>query len=145
MALTILMFYTRRHDFTPAEFREHLEKKYLPIVKEVMGPHVPEVTTLRYVERCGSGFGDRLGAILASKYRNDKDAPVLLVGYPKDLGWDAMVEMSFKDDLHLMQGYAATNSAAGQRIRDAEEEFTVPDLMKVVLMGRTVVTEHGTG
>ena len=64
-----------------------------------------------------------------------------LVGYPKDLGWDAMVEMSFKDDLHLMQGYAATNSEEGQKIRDAEDEFTVPDAMKVVLMDRSVVTE----
>lgn len=144
MALTILMFYTRRPDFTPEQFRAHMESKYLPIVKEVMGPHLPETTTLRYVERCGSGFGDRLGATLASKYNNDPHLPVLLVGYPRDLGWDAMVEMSFKDDLHLMQGYAATNSAEGQRIRDAEEEFTVPDEMKVVLMDRVVMSEHKT-
>ncbi|KAF1361564.1 hypothetical protein EJ07DRAFT_164586 [Lizonia empirigonia] len=144
MALTILVFYTRRPDFTPSEFREHMEKKFIPIVKDVMGPHVPETTTLRYVERCGSGFGDRLGATLASKHRNDSDAPVLLVGYPRDLGWDAMIEMSFKDDLHLMQGYAATNSAEGQRIRDAEEEFTVPDQLKAVLMDRAVVTSSST-
>lgn len=141
MALTILMFYTRRPDFTPQQFRDHMESKYLPIVKEVMGPHSPQSTTLRYIERCGSGFGDRLGATLASKYKNHPDLPVCLVGYPKDLGWDAMVEMSFKDDLHLMQGYAATNSAEGQKIRDAEDEFTVPDAMKVVLMDRSVVTE----
>jgi len=142
MALAILMFYTRRPDFTPAQFREHMDPKYLPIVKEVMGPHIPVVTTLRYVERCGGGFGDRLGATLASKYRNDEDAPVLLVGCPKDVGWDAMVEMSFKDDLHLMQGYAATNSAEGQRIRDAEEEFTVPEAVKVVLMDRVFLTDR---
>ncbi|KAF3052383.1 hypothetical protein E8E11_011296 [Didymella keratinophila] len=145
MALTILMFYTRRPDFTPAHFREHMESKYLPIVKEVMGPHVPVVTTLRYIERCGGGFRDRLCATLASKYRNAENAPVLLVGYPKDLGWDAMVEMSFKDDLHLMQGYAATNSAEGQRIRDAEEEFTMPEAMKVVLMGRVFLTDRQEG
>ncbi|KZM21563.1 uncharacterized protein EKO05_0000750 [Ascochyta rabiei] len=145
MALTILMFYTRRPDLTVAEFKKHMENKYLPIVKEVMGLHVPESTTLRYVERCSSGFGDRLGATLASKYRNNPDAPVLLVGYPKDLGWDAMVEMSFKDDLHLMQGYAATNSAEGQRLRDAEEDFTVPDAMKVVLMDRITVTDRSMG
>lgn len=145
MGLTILMFYTRRLDFTPAEFREHMEIKYLPIVTEVMGSCIPETTTLRYVERCGSGFGDRLGATLASKYRNDPNELVLLVGYPKDLGWDAMMEMSFEDDLPLMQGYAATNSAEGQRIRDAEEEFTVPEAMEVVLMDRTVKRYHGTG
>jgi hypothetical protein len=144
MALTILMFYTRRPDFTPAQFREHMETKYLPIVKEVMGHHIPESITLRYVERCGSGFGDKLGATLTSKYRNDPDMPVLLVGYPKDLGWDAMVEMTFKDDLHLMQSYAATNSAEGQRIRDAEEEFTMPEAMKVVLIDRTFIMERNT-
>ncbi|KAJ4357027.1 hypothetical protein N0V95_002833 [Ascochyta clinopodiicola] len=138
------MFYTRRPDFTPGEFREHMETKYLPIVKDVMGLHMPITTTLRYVERCSSGFGDRMGATLASKYKNTPDAPVLLVGYPKDLGWDAMVEMSFEDDLHLMQGYAATNSAEGQRIRDAEEEFTVPDAMKVVLMDRVMTTNSST-
>jgi hypothetical protein len=142
MAHTVLLFYTRRPDFTPAQFREHMESKYFPIVKEVMGPHVPVTTTVRYVERCGSGFGDKLGAALASKHRNDENAPVLLVGYPKDLGWDAMVEMSFKDDLHLMQGYAATNSAEGQRLRDAEEEFTVPEAMKVVLMDRVSMTDR---
>ncbi|KAJ4400711.1 hypothetical protein N0V91_008452 [Didymella pomorum] len=130
MALAILMFYARRPDFTPAQFREHIESKYLPIVKKVMGPHIPVMTTLR------------LGATLASKYRNDENAPVLLVGYPKDLEWDVMVEMSFKDDLHLMQGYAATNSAEGQRIRDVKEEFTVPDAMKVVLMDRVFLTDR---
>ncbi|KAF9693235.1 hypothetical protein EKO04_008683 [Ascochyta lentis] len=141
MTLTILMFYTRRPGLTHAQFKEHMERKYLPIVKEVMGPHVPETMILRYIERCSSGFGDRLGATLASKHRNDPDAPVLLVGHPKDLGWDVMMEMSFKDELHLMQGYAAKNSTEGQRIRDAEEEFTVPDAMKVVLMDRTTVTD----
>ena len=143
MALTILMFYTRRADFTPEQFREHMESIYLPIVKEVMGPHSPSTTTLlgQNVNTYGVGFGDRLGATLASKYKNHPDLPVCLVGYPKDLGWDAMVEMSFKDDLHLMQGYAATNSAEGQRIRDAEDAFTVPDAMKVVLMDRSMVTE----
>lgn len=142
MALTILMFYTRRPDLTPAQFRDHMESKYFPIVKEVMGSHIPVMTTLRYVERCGGGFGDRLGATLASKYRNDDNAPVLLVGYPKDLGWDAMVEMSFKDGLHLTQGYAATNSAEGQRIRDAEEKFIIPEAMKVVLMDRVSLTDR---
>ncbi|KAF2622306.1 hypothetical protein BU25DRAFT_480904, partial [Macroventuria anomochaeta] len=39
---------------------------YLPIVKEVIGFRIPETTTLHYVERCGSGFGDRLGVTLAS-------------------------------------------------------------------------------
>lgn len=141
MVLIILLFYTRRPDLTPAEFKEYMETKYLPAVGEVMGPHIPKTLTLRYVERCGSGLGDRLGATLASKARNNPDAPVLLVGYPKDLGWDAMVEMSFKDELHLMQGYATTNLTDGQRIRDLEEEFSVPDAMKVVLMNRTTVTE----
>ncbi len=121
-----------------------MEEKYLPIVKDVMGPHVPISTTLRYIERCSSGYGDRLGANLSSKYRNHPDAPVLLIGHPKDLGWDAIVEMSFKDDLHLMQGYAAVNSAEGQRVKDAEDDFTVIEAMKVVLMDQNVVTDRGT-
>ena len=116
-----------------------MESKYLPIAKGVMGPYIPVMTTLRYDERFGGGSGDRLGVTLASKYRNDENAPVLLVGYPKDLGWNAMVEMSFKDDL---QGYAATNSAEGQRIRDAEEELSVRDAMKVVLMDRVFMTNR---
>ena len=66
---------------------------------------------------------------------------MLIIGYPKDLGWDAMVEMAFKDNLHLMQIYAATNSAECQRIIDAEERFTVPNAMKAVLMDRTVMTD----
>ncbi|KAF1927001.1 uncharacterized protein M421DRAFT_6558 [Didymella exigua CBS 183.55] len=141
-APAILVFYTRRPDFTPAQFREYMESKYIPIIKEVFGPLAPVLTTVRYVERCGSGFGDRLGATLASKHRNDENAPVVLVGYPKDLGWDAMVEMSFKDDLHLMQCYAASNSAEAQRMKDAEEEFTIPEVMKVVLMDRVYMTDR---
>lgn len=140
MVFTVLIFYTRRPDYTPAQFKDYMESEYLPIVTDVFGPHTPITTTLRYVERCGSGFGDRLGATLASKNRNDKDAPVLLVGHPKDLGWDAMIEMSFKDELHLQQAYATTNSADGQRLRDAEDVFTMPEAMKVVLMDRVVVT-----
>lgn len=53
-----------------------------------------------------------------------------------------MVEMSFKDDLHLMQGYAAINGAEGQRIRDAEVEFAVPEAMKVALMDRVFLTDR---
>ena len=55
------------------------------MVKEVMCPQSLEPITLRYVERCGSGFEDKLGATLASRYRNDLDMPVLLVEYSKDL------------------------------------------------------------
>lgn len=142
MTRTIFLFYTRRPDFTPAEFKEYMEEKYLPIVKEVMGPHTPETTILRYVERCGSGYGDKLGAHLSSKHRNHPDAPVLLIGHPKDPCWDAMVEMSFKDDLHLMQGYAAVNSEEGQRVKDAEEDFTVTEAMKVVVMDQNVVMDR---
>ncbi|KAJ8111865.1 hypothetical protein OPT61_g5637 [Boeremia exigua] len=144
LSRTLLLFYTRRSDLTPAEFQEYMEQKYIPILKETMGAYAPIATTLRFTERCGSGYGDRLGAKLASKYRNHPDAPVLLVGHPKDLGWDAMMELSFKDDLHLMQGYAVVNGEEGQRVHDSEAEFTVPEAMKVVLMERNTMSSPAT-
>ncbi|KAJ4983287.1 hypothetical protein SVAN01_11214 [Stagonosporopsis vannaccii] len=121
-----------------------METKYMPIIQEVVGLHVPGTAILRYTMRCSSVFGDRLGATLASKQRNAPDAPILLVGGPVDLGWDAMLEMSFKDELYLMQGHAVTNSEKRQRIRDAERELTVPEAMEVILMKPVVVISRRT-
>lgn len=132
--LSILLFYKRRADLTPEEFKSHIENNYLPILKSSFGIHYPKTVILRYAERVESGAGDRFGATMASKSRNPPEAPVVLVGSPSDLGWDCMCEMVFRDELQFHQAYAIINSEAGQVVKEEEERFSEIESMRVVLM-----------
>ncbi|KAF2849637.1 hypothetical protein T440DRAFT_122730 [Plenodomus tracheiphilus IPT5] len=135
MPQTVLVFYTRRPDLTPAEFEAYMVRHHVPLVKEIMGPHYPQSFTLRFAQRVESGAGDRLGATTSSKKRANADAPVVLVGSPDDLGWDAMGEMIFRDELHIQQAMATMNSPDGQKMKEDEEAFTDTDKLRVILMG----------
>lgn len=139
MPQTLLLFYVRRPDLTPVEFEKYLTEHYLSLMKEVMGPHFPSSATFQFVLRVGSGVGDRLGAPMSSTKKAPADAPVVLVGAPEDLGWDAMGELVFRDELHLQQAFAIFNSPEGQRIGEDEEAFCLPDRTKVVLTGERKV------
>ncbi|KAH7072071.1 EthD domain-containing protein, partial [Paraphoma chrysanthemicola] len=135
MAISVMVLYTRRPDFSPDQFKTYMEHTHLPIIKEVMGTQYPVKYPRRYIERVQSGAGDRLGAPGASRKNCDPEDPVMLVGSPKTLEWDMMGEMIFRDELHLQQCLAIVNSMEGQKIKDDEENFTVPHLLKVALMG----------
>jgi hypothetical protein len=135
MPVSVMIFYKRHPDFSPTEFKAYMENKHVPLLKEVMGTQVPISYTRRYVERVESGAGDRLGAPAASKKNTDPTAPVVLVGSPEELTWDMMGEFVFRDELHLQQCYATINAPDGQRVHDDEGEFTVPEQMRIVLIG----------
>jgi hypothetical protein len=139
MPLPILLFYVRRPDFTPEQFQSYMEEKHIPLLKAAMGPHWAASYTLRYVVRVESGVGDRLGATTSSTGRAPGDAPVVLLGSPEDLGWDVVGEMVFRDELHLQQAMAMMESPEGQSAKDDEENFTIPDQMKVVIIGESRV------
>ncbi|KAH9871155.1 hypothetical protein J1614_006730 [Plenodomus biglobosus] len=135
MPQTVLVFYTRRPEFTPAEFEAYMMNKHLPLIKEIMGPHYPQEYNLRFVVRVESGAGDRLGATTSSRKRASADAPVVLVGSPDELEWDAMGELIFRDELHIQQGLASINNPIGQKIKEDEEVFTLTDKLRAVLVG----------
>jgi hypothetical protein len=48
-----------------------------------------------------------------------------------------MGEMVFRDELHLQQGMAVMNNEDGQRVREDEESFTVPEKLRIVLIGES--------
>ncbi|EDU48054.1 EthD domain containing protein [Pyrenophora tritici-repentis] len=135
MPISILAFYTRDPDLSPEEFQTYMEGTHMPLVKEIFGDQAPLSCTLRFPVRVKSGAGDRLGAPTSTQKRADPDAPVVLVGEPSDLEWDAMSEFTFRDELHVQQCLSILNSPDGQRLTDDEEKFTVPEKLRVVLMG----------
>ncbi|KAF1835917.1 hypothetical protein BDW02DRAFT_567529 [Decorospora gaudefroyi] len=137
MTFSVLVFYTRRPDVTPERFQTYMEETHVPLFKKVLGPHYPLSYNMRYVVRVSSGAGDRLGATTSAKGRADPDAPVVLVGSTKDVEWDALGEMVFRDELHVQQAFAMMNSPAGEQVQDDEGEFTVPDKLRLLLMGET--------
>jgi hypothetical protein len=138
MTVSVVAFYTRLPEITPAEFKRYMEEDHMPKVKKCMGEHYPLSYSRKYVERVESGAGDRLGASSgATKKHADPMAPVVLVGNPSEIGWDMMAELIFRDELHLQQCYATMNSDDGQIMKDDEENFTQPQLLKVVLMSET--------
>lgn len=111
-------------------------ENHVPLVKEVMGSQYPVSYTMRFVVRVSTGAGDRLGATMSSKSRADGDAPVVLLGSPQEVDWDAYGEMVFRDELHLQQALALLDTPGGQRVREDEANFSISDKLRVVLMGR---------
>lgn len=138
MTVTVLIFYTRRPEVTPEDFQSHLEEIHLPIIKEVFDEHQPLTYTMHYVQRVKTGAGDRLGAVTSMTGRADPNDPVVLIGQPSDLGWDAMGKMTFRDELHIQQALAIMETG-GQRIKEDEDLFALVDLTKVVVVGQTTV------
>jgi hypothetical protein len=134
MPISVIAFYTRRPDMSPTDFKKHMEEVHIPILKDVMGVHYPTSYPRRYPVRAESGLGKRLGAPAAS----NPTSPVVLVGSPSDLTWDMMGEFIFRDELHLQQGYARINSPDGQQVKDDEENFTVPHLFQVIIVGESI-------
>jgi hypothetical protein len=139
MPISFLIFYTRRPDVSPANFRSYMEEKHVPLLKEIFKTHLPLSYTLQYPARVDSGAGDRLGAVTSSRGRADPDAPVVIVGSPSNIDWDCVGEMTFRDELHVQQCWAAMDGPEGQRAKEDEENFTVPERLRVVLMGESTV------
>lgn len=135
MTVSAVLFYTRRADMSPADFKDYMERIHVPLITKAMGIHAPITYTRRYVVRVDSGAGDRLGAPCASTKSSAPTAPVVLVGSPDDLDWDMMGEMVFRDELHLMQGYGSVDTSEGQAVKDDEENFTDPNKFKIIMLG----------
>lgn len=96
-------------------------------------------STLSYVERVKTGAGDRLGAVTSMTGRADPNDPVVVIGVPSELGWDAVGTMIFRDELHLQQALAIMETGGGERIKEDEDLFALVDKTKVVVMGQTTV------
>ncbi|KAI4941653.1 hypothetical protein J4E91_010526 [Alternaria rosae] len=133
MTVSVLCFYSRRPEVTPEHFQWYMEETHLPLIKEVFEMHPPQSYRLRYVVRVKTGAGDRLGAVTSSRAKADPDAPVVLVGSPQDMDWDAVGEMVFRDELHIQQCLSIMNGPGGQRIKEDEETIAIPEKTRVVL------------
>lgn len=66
--------------------------------------------------------------------RADPEDPVVLIGEPKELGWDAVSEMIFRDELHIQQCLAVMNGSGGERIKEDEDMFAILDKTKAIIM-----------
>jgi hypothetical protein len=137
MTVSVVALYTRLPDLNPSEFKRYIEEVHMPIIKKCMGEHYPIAFSRKYVEVVESGAGDRMGASGASKKNADPAAPVVLLGPPGEVGWDMMAELIFRDELHLQQAFATMNSDDGQALKDDEENFSLPHLLKVILMSES--------
>lgn len=49
MGISVFVFYTRRPEVTPEDFKSHLEDVHLPIIKEVFEDHQPTAYSIQYV------------------------------------------------------------------------------------------------
>jgi hypothetical protein len=134
MPISVLCVYLRRPEVTPEHFQSYMEKSHVPLIKEVFEMHPPQSFKLRYVVRVKTGAGDRMGAVTSSRARADPDAPVVLIGSPQDVDWDAIGEMVFRDELHLQQCLSVMNGPGGQRIKEDEETIAITEKTRVILL-----------
>lgn len=70
--------------------------------------------------------------------RANPNDPVVLIGAPSDLEWDAMGKMIFRDELHVQQALAIMDTS-GERIKEDEDLFALVDKTMVVVIGQTTV------
>lgn len=79
-----------------------------------------------------------MGAPTSLTGKADPDDPVVLIGTPSEIGWDAMGKMEFRDELHIQQALAIME-ISGDRIKEDEELFALTEKTRVVVIGQTSV------
>jgi hypothetical protein len=120
------------------------ENEYVPLLLSIGGKTFPLKHTRNYVERVKSGAGTRAGVGPASEARAPSSAPVVLLGNANEVDWDFFSEMEFRDELHFQQFFAIINEQeAADKLAEAEERFSVPEKLRIVVLGETCVTTGG--
>lgn len=132
MPYQLVSLVSRKPGLTLPEFRHHMETHMVPLMRSICGPLAPTTWIRRYIAHSATDAQRKPGPL---------GLPNLLIGNKEDVGWDAMSEMTFQDELHLQQYFARINED-GPAERLLEEEGKFSDIQKLKLM---VVESFGEG
>lgn len=114
---TIVVFVTRKHELSPAEFHDHWENKHVPLLQRLAGASFPLSHTRHYLQR------DETRA----------DYPISpLVGHAADFTYDGFAVVSFASREAFQEFLPVMTSP---EVLEDEERFTDRDKMKAVVLG----------
>jgi hypothetical protein len=126
MPCTLVTLISRKEGMTLAEFKEHMESRFVPLMKEVCGPLHPVTWTRRYIAHTANDEQRKEGPL---------GLPAFLIGHDQDIGWDSFSEMTFQDELHLQQYFALINEEEpAEKLLAEEAKFSDTQKLKFILM-----------
>ncbi|KAF7596538.1 hypothetical protein BBP40_001412 [Aspergillus hancockii] len=129
MVFKALMFISRKSGITPTEFRTHYETVHVPLIKGLAGPDFPLSHRRLYLARPPAADDDR--AFPAA----------VLLGSQEDFSYDAIVELTFKDEAAFQLFYARRQEPGKKELVDADEEkFLDATKFKAVVLGEVTET-----
>jgi hypothetical protein len=120
MAVTLLTFLTRKDGLTAAEFQDHFESKYVPLLKEKLGSNYPAHTTRKYVKRLSDG-----GA-------------AVIAGRDSDFTYDVLFEAEFLDKDSFETYLKAYNDDVVKAIGEEETKFSDPTKTRAVVLSGSI-------
>ncbi|KAB8067925.1 EthD domain-containing protein [Aspergillus leporis] len=131
MVFKALMFVTRKSGITPAEFKTHYETVHIPLIKGLAGSAFPLSHRRLYLARSPSSGEDTFPA-------------AVLLGSQEDFSYDAIVELTFKDEAAFKHFFARRQEPGTKELIDVDEEkFLDATKFKAVVLGEVNETTPG--
>ncbi|KAJ4290589.1 hypothetical protein N0V90_010807 [Kalmusia sp. IMI 367209] len=138
MVHALVSLFCKREDITFREFKDALENEFVPLLEKITGPLFPLTYSRRYIAHEGN---DRERA-----RSGPLGIPALIVGRAESISWDALVEATFEDDLHLQQFMAFINeSEAADQLLDCEARFSDSSKLRIIVMENNVSVSKTRG
>lgn len=133
MPYRILIFAYRKRGTSPSQFKTHYETRHVPLLKAITGPLFPKSHVRRYVQRASGGRD--------SPPNNGNYPATVLIGSQSDFDYDAIAELTFKDEAAFQAFFAKVNEPeAAAKIAKDEEQFLDRARMRVVVLGDCTTT-----
>ncbi|OGM40819.1 hypothetical protein ABOM_010524 [Aspergillus bombycis] len=128
MVFQALLYVTRKSGTTPAEFQAHYETVHVPLIQKLAGADFPLAHRRLYLARPAPGEDNSFPA-------------AVLMGAQEDFAFDAVVELTFRDEAAFKVFFARRQEPGTKELVDADEEtFLDPTKLKAVVLGEVQET-----
>jgi hypothetical protein len=126
------MLVYRKPSINPEEFREHYEMIHVPLVRKIAGSLFPLTHTRKYISREAKVVEG-----------NPEYIAHVMAGEQADVGYDAVVEMTFQDQAAFYEfGGFLAQPAVAKQIQDDCEEFMDMSKAPAVILSDVAETQR---
>ncbi|KAL1606425.1 hypothetical protein SLS60_003829 [Paraconiothyrium brasiliense] len=138
MVQALICLFSKRDDLTFNEFKDAMENRFVPLLEKLTGPLFPLTYSRRYIAADGNARERHRAGPLG--------LPSLIVGEAESITWDALVESTFEDELHLQQFMAFINeSEAAEELMECESSFSDSGKLRIIVMENNVSVNKTRG
>jgi uncharacterized protein (TIGR02118 family) len=127
MTYRVLILVYRKPGMTPEDFKNHYENVHVPLVRDIAGPHFPLSHKRRYIQR--------------TELPDGTYPAILLSGSQEDFRFDAVAELTYKDEAASRASFARMNTTeAAKRIAEDCAMFMDQSKTPLVMLEDSVET-----